>query len=91
MCHLACRHQSTLGVLLAIELLLCAAWLAIWLLRGGACGACGLCTACAVSGRSAPGDAAPHQFVVCAADPQWHEGGAAAELQRPLLSPNDDS
>lgn len=77
LCRFACTHQQTLGVLLAAELVLCAAWLAVWQLHGSATPASGDDS----SSRQQSEQRQQDQFMIAsAADPQWQ-----AELKQPLL------
>ena len=75
LCRFACQHQQTLAMLLIVELALCAAWLAIWLLRNH--GGSQSQPSTSAAARAGCGS----QFLVAtAADPQWQ-----AELKQPLL------
>ena len=76
LCRFACQHQQTLAMLLIVELALCAAWLAIWLLRNQGGGSQSQPAAAAAAGAICGS-----QFLIAtAADPQWQ-----AELKQPLL------
>lgn len=81
LCRFSCAHQRSLTVLLIIELVLCGAWLAAWVLRGSAAPDAQPAAGTAGSsgcGRRPRGE----QFLIAsAADPQWQ-----AELKQPLLA-----
>ena len=80
LCRFACQHQQTLAMLLILEVALCAAWLAIWLLRNHGGNQSQGQPAASGAARAACGS----QFLVAtAADPQWQ-----AELKQPLLGPS---
>lgn len=75
LCRFACAHQSALGAMLAVELALCLACLAIFLARGG--------FSAGAEGQSRRSSSLPQFVVASAADPKWH--ATASELKRPLL------
>lgn len=76
LCRFACAHQSALGVMLAVELALCLACLAIFLARGG--------FRAGHEAEARSSSSLPQFVVASAADPKWH-AAAAADLKRPLL------
>lgn len=79
LCRFSCTHQKALSVLLAVELALCAVWLALWALRGSTEPQP---SAASGSGRQQRGE----QFVIAsAADPEWQ-----VELKQPLLGSSRD-
>lgn len=91
LCRFACQHQQTLAALLVVELALCCAWAALWLLRGRAPRDGGdedeQGSTYQRDGGDQPAAARPTQFLIAsAADPQWQD-----ELKQPLLPRRDDS
>ncbi|KAL4855123.1 hypothetical protein ACK3TF_004345 [Chlorella vulgaris] len=77
LCRFACQHDKSLAVLLAGELALCCAWLAVWLLHRS-----GVATGDLPEAEGEADDRKQgRQFLIAtAADPRWQP-----ELKRPLL------
>ena len=86
LCRFACRHQQSLAALLVVELVLCAVWLTVWLLRSLPRGAAAVAAAACSSPTRRHTRSQFMTILTEAAPADWQAAGTSKELRQPLLS-----